>query len=88
MFFQNLTIAGGRATDVGGLVLPTGSGVGGGVLMDGGLVTMSKFHSTATRPSAPRADGLCGRVRHRRPGRPRPAGGIGQGGAIYLAAAT
>lgn len=42
VFFQGLTISGGRATDTGGLVLPTGSGIGGGVLMDGGLVTMSQ----------------------------------------------
>ena len=46
VFFQNLTIAGGRATDTGGLLLPTGSGVGGGLLMDGGLVSMSNVSMT------------------------------------------
>ena len=30
VFFQNLTISGGTARDAGGLLLPTGSGVGGG----------------------------------------------------------
>ena len=51
VFFQGLTISGGRATDTGGLVLPTGSGIGGGVLMDGGLVTMSQvtFQSNSGR---------------------------------------
>ena len=89
VFFQGLSITGGLATDAGGLVLPTGSGVGGGLLMDGGLVTMSKvsFEGNAARGNTG-ITGFVGASVTGGPGGPGGAGGIGQGGAIYLAAGT
>ena len=89
VFFQGLTISGGRATDIGGLVLPTNSGVGGGLLMDGGLVTMSKVSFTGNSAEGQSgATGFLGASVTGGPGGPGGAGGIGQGGAIYLAAGT
>ncbi len=89
VFFQNLTIAGGRATDTGGLPLTTGSGIGGGVLMDGGLVTMSQvsFESNVAVGTTG-VSGFVGASVTGGPGGPGLAGGLGQGGAIYLAAGS
>ena len=87
VMFQNLTIAGGLARDNGGLVIPTSSGVGGGVLMDGGLVTMSKVSFKDNKAEGGTgATGFLGASRTGGPGGPGGAGGAGQGGAIYLAA--
>ncbi len=89
ILFQHLSIDGGKATDIGGLVLPTGAGVGGGVLMDGGLVTMSKVsfegNSAAGRTGS---TGFVGASVTGGPGGPGGIGGLGQGGAIYLAAGS
>ncbi len=89
VFFQNLTIAGGLAKDSGGLLLPTGSGVGGGLLMDGGLVSMSNVSMTGNSAhGATGSTGFVGASVTGGPGGPGSAGAPGQGGAIYLAAGS
>ena len=81
VFFQGLSISGGRASDAGGLPLPTGAGIGGGLLMDGGLVTMSQVSMESNAAvGRHRRRGFCRRVGHRWPGwtgrygRHRPGG--------------
>ena len=89
LFFQGLSISGGLAKDVGGLVLPTGSAVGGGVLMDGGMVAMSQVSFEGNKVAgATGAAGFLGASVTGGPGGPGTAGGVGQGGAIYLAAGS
>jgi hypothetical protein len=89
VFFQGLSISGGHATDAGGLVLPTGAGVGGGVLMDGGLVAMSQVAiESNSAQGATGKGGFVGASVTAGPGGPGGPGMIGQGGAIYLAAGS
>ena len=84
---QGLVIEGGLATDDGGLPIPTGTAVGGGLLVDGGNVTLR--HVTLTDNEAKGgtgARGSTGASRTAGPGGPGHAGFSGQGGAIYIAA--
>ena len=87
VLLQNLTIAGGNASDTGGLLLPTGSGVGGGILMDGGVVALSNVAMESNMAhGATGGTGFLGASVTGGPGGPGGQGGAGQGGAIYLAA--
>ncbi len=76
VFFNNLTISGGTAKDAGGLLLATGSGVGGGVLMDGGMVSMSKVSMESNEAQgATGSTGFVGASVTGGPGGPGGAGG-------------
>jgi hypothetical protein len=82
VILRDLTITGGHAHDAGGL--PGTGAVGGGLLIDGGSVTLSNVVVTRNYASgADRASGSAGSK-----GEPGEAGGVGRpgrGGGIYLA---
>ncbi len=84
--FQGLTIEGGLATDAGGLALPTGTAVGGALLIDGGAVALSnvKLNDNAADGTTG-SKGFQGASRTGGPGGHGGAGYNGEGGAIYVA---
>jgi fibronectin-binding autotransporter adhesin len=87
--FQGLTIEGGLATDNGGLTLPSGTGVGGGLLIDGGAVALSNVKLTNNDAvGTTGTTGFQGASRTGGPGGRGGAGGNGEGGAIYMAAGS
>ena len=88
MIFQDLTIEGGLARDAGGLALPTGTAVGGALLIDGGLVAATNvdFNDDA-------AVGSTGSKGFQGASRTGGPGGHGRGrqwrrGAIYITAGS
>jgi fibronectin-binding autotransporter adhesin len=86
---QGLVIENGLAKDDGGLTIPTGTAVGGGLLVDGGTVTLTNVqleHNEALGGTG--AKGSTGASRTAGPGGPGHKGFSGQGGAIYIAAGS
>ena len=87
--FQGLTISGGLATDNGGLSLPSGTAVGGALLIDGGAVALSNVNLNDNAAVGTKGTtGFSGASRTGGPGGHGGAGGNGEGGAIYMAAGS
>jgi fibronectin-binding autotransporter adhesin len=86
---QGLVIEDGLAQDDGGLTIPTGTAVGGGLLVDGGTVTLTNVTLKDNEAlGGAGAQGSTGASRTAGPGGPGHRGYSGQGGAIYIAAGS
>ncbi len=86
---QGLVIEGGLGTDDGGLVIPSGTAVGGGLLVNGGNVSLNNVTLTDNEAlGATGAQGSKGASGTAGPGGPGHRGNPGEGGAIYIAAGS
>ncbi len=82
-------LEGGVGRDAGGLTLPTGTGVGGGLLIEGGNVSLSHVNMRSNEAvGVTGARGSSGASIVAAPGGVGGTGKTGKGGAIYLASGS
>ena len=88
VLFQNLSIEGGRATDDAGLNLPQ-TVVGGGLVIDGGDVTMSNVAVKSNKAAGVNGtSGSAGNPGAGGPGGSGTNGGHARGGGFFMAAGS